>query len=144
LKFAGQKTVDRAPEELWGLLLDVEVLKGCIPGCQALDASGLHRYHLVLKVGLGPVRGRFHAEVALSDVVERESCRLELRAKGFPGSIEGAALVRFLRLDAEHRTEVAYDGDAHVHGLLRALGPKFWEDAVHAFADHFLGELSRR
>lgn len=143
LRISGQKTIERSPEDLWGLLMDENVLRQCIPGCQSLEAAGTHSYRLCLKVGHGLFKGRFQGEVGLTDVAEPESCRLDLRAKGPPGKVQGTTDVRLVRLDHQDGTEVFYDCTARVGGLLRAIGPRVFQKMARSFADQFFQELAR-
>ena len=85
LKITGQVTVNRSPADLWRLLMDPEVLKRCIPKCEELEVIGPQRYRVALKVGFGLVRGHFKGEAELKDVVEFETYRLEVHAKGTAG-----------------------------------------------------------
>ena len=143
MKISGRKSIDRTPEELWELLTKVEVLRRCIPGCLALEMTGQFRYRLLIRIGHGLVKGKFHGEVWLENIVEPESCCLDLRAKGIPGSVRGYTNVRLMRLDGERRTEVLYETHARVGGLLRAMGPKLFHDATRSFVDHFFESLTR-
>jgi hypothetical protein len=140
----GESVVARTRERLWALVLDPRVLRESIPGCQSLDETAPRRYHIVLKFGKGPVRGRFHGEAELCDVVETERCRIDVHAKGLPGSVKGSVVVCLGAVQGDPRTRLSWEADAEVHGLLRVLGTSFWEHTARSFVDHLVGELSRR
>jgi hypothetical protein len=143
VKISGSRLVEHRPEELWSLLTETRALHESIPGCQSLETTGDHRYDVVLRVSHGLVHGKFHGKVALEDMVEPESCRLDLHANGFTGSLEGSAAVRLRRKDDGSATEISFEGNARVGGLLRALGPHTLESVAHWFVDRFLEGLSR-
>jgi carbon monoxide dehydrogenase subunit G len=143
VKVSGKKVVGRSPAELWRLLMSPEVLRKCIQGCEELEVVARDKYRIVLRVGLGPVKGRFHGQVALEDVVEPRGYRLELQAKGAMGFLRATTRVDLQPLDGGGSTEVSFESETLVGGMLGALGSRFFEGAARSLVDEFFGELSK-
>jgi carbon monoxide dehydrogenase subunit G len=143
LKLTGQVTVNRPPADLWKLLMDPSVLKKCIPKCEDFEEIGPFRYRVALKVGFGLVRGHFKGEAELKDVVELETYRLEVHAKGSTGFVEGATCVRLAAVNGGQQTALHYESDAHVGGMLASVGARLFQGAARSFADQFFDEISK-
>jgi carbon monoxide dehydrogenase subunit G len=104
---------------------------------------GPETYRFVVRVGHGVIRGKFHGEVRLTEVAEPRNCRFEFFAKGFAGSVSGFSSVFLRPNDDSTETEVAFDGEARVRGLLRTLSRHVFEQAIDSLADHVFQELAR-
>ena len=143
MKLSGQVTVNRPPPDLWRLLMDPAVLRRCIPRCEEFELITPGRYRVGLMVGLGLIRGRFKGEAELKDVVEFEKYRLDLCAKGTTGFIQGATLIRLLPLIGGVQTELSYESDAQVGGMLASMGARLFQGAARSFAEELLVEIGR-
>jgi carbon monoxide dehydrogenase subunit G len=144
LKLSGRKTIDRPPADLWRLLMDPAVLRECIPGCQDLELVGPMRYRIALKVGLGLVKGTFKGEAELKDVEEPVKYRLEVNAKGATGFIQGATDVRIAPAGGGKQSDLSYESEAQVGGLLASVGARLFQGAARTFTEEFFDKLAGR
>lgn len=144
LKLSGQKTIDRPPEEVWRLLMDPAVLRECIPGCKELELIGPGKYRIALKVGLGLIRGSFKGEAELKDVEEPVKYRLEVRARGTTGFIQGATEVRIAPAGGGKQSDLSYESEAQVGGLLASVGARLFQGAARSFTEEFFEKLAGR
>jgi carbon monoxide dehydrogenase subunit G len=55
-------------EAVWAALNDPAVLKRCIPGCHALDATAPNEMTATVIFKVGPVKATFGGKVILSDL----------------------------------------------------------------------------
>lgn len=124
------------PQVVWAALLDAEVLKACIPGCQDLTGSPEEGFEAVVVQKVGPVKATFKGAVTLSDIVEGESCMISGEGKGGPaGFAKGGAKVRLEPV--ETGTKLSYDVEAHVGGKLAQLGSRIIDGFARKLADDF-------
>ena len=142
MKLSGRQIVDRPPEQLWDLFTDPEILRKCMPGCEQLDPSGDNRYAVKMKVGIGPVKGRFQGTVELTDIVAPESYRLVVKVKGTTGFINGTSDLRLSPQDGGSKTELTYEGEAKVGGILASIGARLMENVGKSFAKQFFLNLA--
>ena len=140
-KFTGQKVIDLSPEELWERLMDPVIMKRCIPRCEVLEPIGERRFRVALKVSFGLIRGTFQGEAELKDVVEPESYRLEMNARGTLGVVHGTTDIKLVPVDGGQRTELIYSSEATIGGLISKVGAKFHEDAARNFTDQFFEQI---
>ncbi|MEO1778993.1 MAG: SRPBCC domain-containing protein, partial [Pseudomonadota bacterium] len=62
---------DRAA--VWAAILDPEVLKACVPGCQEMAGTPEDGFTATVVQKVGPVKATFKGAVALENVVAGES-----------------------------------------------------------------------
>jgi carbon monoxide dehydrogenase subunit G len=55
-------------EVVWAKLIDPEILRSCIPGCEELDRIEDGSFRGVAKMKIGPVSARFKGRVILKDL----------------------------------------------------------------------------
>ena len=131
----------RAPRtDVWAAILDPEVLCACIPGCESMTGSVADGFEAVVVQKVGPVKARFTGAVAISDVVEGQSCRISGEGKGGPaGFAKGGAVVRLE--DIPEGTRLSYEVEANVGGKLAQLGSRIIDGFAKKLADDFFGRF---
>jgi carbon monoxide dehydrogenase subunit G len=115
MDIAGTYTFNAAPERVWDVLMDPQVIASCIPGCEAFEPAGADRYTARLNVALAAITGSYEGTIVLSDKVPSTSYRLTADGQGRPGSVKGSAAIS-LRPEG---TATVVD----VHGTVQAAGP---------------------
>jgi carbon monoxide dehydrogenase subunit G len=135
MKIEGKHELRAKRERVFHALVDPEVLKRCIPGCEKLELSGPNAYTTTLKTGVGSIKGVFNGNVRLEDVREPEHYRIVIDGKGQPGFIKGAG---DLELDEqEGETIVTYSGDVQVGGTIAGVGQRMIQGAAKMMASQF-------
>ena len=124
------------PETVWAAILNPEVLKACIPGCEIMTGSPEAGYEAVVVQKVGPVSARFTGLVKLSDIIVGEAVTISGEGKGGPaGYAKGGAKVT---LAAEgDGTRLSYVVDANVGGKMAQLGSRIIDGFAKKLADQF-------
>ncbi len=136
---SGETRVPASPQQVWDTLLDPEKLAAVIPGCHKLDLIGENRYRADVTLGVGPVKGRFVAEVALSDLQPPKSATLSGGLDGPLGSSRGSGHV-VLSADGDG-TKVAYDFRVEISGKVASIGGRMLEGASKMVVNQFFSRL---
>jgi len=136
MNLSEERTIAAAPDVVWAAILDAEVLKACIPGCQELTGSPEEGFEAVVVQKVGPVKATFKGVVQVSDVDPGRSCRLSGEGKGgAAGFAKGSASVQ---LEADGAgTRLTYEVDAKVGGKLAQLGGRLIDSFAKKLADQF-------
>ena len=136
MQLSDQRDIDAPPETVWAAILDPDVLKACIPGCESLTGSPEEGYEAVVVQKVGPVKAKFTGVVSLSDIVEGQSVRISGEGKGGPaGFAKGGAHVT-LTPEGEG-TRLSYEVEASVGGKLAQLGSRIIDGFAKKLADEF-------
>ena len=140
LEGSGATFVPAPPQQVWDTLLDPAKLAAVIPGCQALDLVGDNDYRATVSLGVGPVRGRFEAQVKISDLDPPAAATLSGGLGGPLGSSAGSGQVRLSPADGG--TRVTYDYTVEIGGKVAAVGGRMLEGAAKVVVDQFFARLA--
>ena len=137
MQMSDSKTISAPRDEVWAALLDPEVLKQCVPGCQELTGTPEDGFDATVVQKVGPVKATFKGAVQLSEMDPPNRLRLSGEGKGgAAGFAKGGAAVTLS--DAEDGgTLLAYDVEAKVGGKLAQLGSRIIDGFAKKMADQF-------
>ena len=136
MQLTDSREIAATPEIVWAAILDPEVLKQCVPGCQEMTGSPEEGFEAKVVQKVGPVKATFKGTVTLSDMQPPESLTLTGEGKGgAAGFAKGGADVR-LEPKGEG-TLLSYDVEAKVGGKLAQLGSRIIDGFAKKMADQF-------
>ncbi len=135
MKIEGTYRFASTRSHLWSVILDPDVLASCIPGCQEFKPVGDDRYEVSLKVGLGAISGSYKATVAVVDIDEPNSYTMRVQGKGPGTTIKGEGAL--ILTEIENGTEVQFNGDARVTGIIARVGQRLMGGASKTMIDQF-------
>ena len=136
MQLSDSRDIHAAPETVWAAILNPEVLKDCVPGCESMTGSVAEGFEAVVVQKVGPVKARFTGLVKLSDIIEGRSLTISGEGKGGPaGFARGGAKVA-LEPTAEG-TRLSYEVEAAVGGKIAQLGSRFIDGFAKKMADEF-------
>ena len=138
----GSYEFESARELVWDILMDIDVLGSIIPGSKGLQEIGENKYQSKLAVKVGPVNGKFEANIELADVMRPESYRLIVAGKGPAGHVAGEGEIRLEQSEAN--TIMHYTGDARIGGKIAAVGQRLLDVAAKQITKQALKKLSKQ
>ena len=139
----GRAKVSASPQAIWDLLMDPEQLAAIIPGAHGVSRPSEDRFSADVTLGVGPVKGRYKVDVALSELDPPSSALLTGRAAGALGMGEGTGRVSLTALP-DGGTEIAYEYDARVGGKVASVGGRLLDGAARIVIGQFFTALGRR
>lgn len=140
MKLAEERHIAADPATVWAAVLDAEVLKQCVPGCESLTGNPTDGFEAVVVQKVGPVKARFTGVVTLSDIVEGKSLRITGEGKGgVAGFAKGGA---YVTMEPEGTgTKLTYDVDASVGGKIAQLGSRIIDGFAKNLAEEFFNRF---
>jgi len=141
MKISGSNVVDQPVDKVWEALLDPQVLVATIPGCERLEGTGEHAYAMTVTAGVAAIKGTYQGSCSLSDLRERESLVMTLQGAGAPGTVDATVHVRFSE-PAPGQTEIAYDADAVVGGMVGGVGQRMLSSVSKRMAGEFFANVA--
>ena len=142
MQLTGAQSIAAPRQRIWDALNDPEVLRACIPGCQALEKESADRYAATIEVKIGPIGARFKGAVGLSDLNPPNGYTISGEGNaGIAGTAKGGAKVRLS--DAPGGTLISYTVDAQVGGRLAQLGGPIIDATAKQLAAKFFGNFAR-
>ena len=137
---AGEYRIAQPRERVWRALNDPEVLARCLDGCRSMAPTGDGEFEAEVGAKVGPVKATFKAAIALRDVVEPESYRLEVELKGgAAGFAKGGALVNLEEVAGDDAVEtlLSYQINGNIGGKLAQIGSRLVDAAARKMASRF-------
>ena len=77
MDISGEYRLALGRQDAWRALMDPEVLRRCIPGCEELEQIEADRYRARVRLVIGPVKATFHVDLRIVEANPPESYRLE-------------------------------------------------------------------
>ena len=135
----GSAVLPAAPEQVWAVLTDPEVLVRTIPGCQSLEKLGEDSYSMTVSAGVGAIRGTYAGQVRLTDLKPHASYVMHASGTGGPGSVRAKVQVN-LHGQGES-TSVTYSADAVVGGAVAGVGQRMITGVAKRMAGQFFAAV---
>ena len=126
---------------VWETIQDKEVNQKSLPGCKAFEEVEENKYHAVLGINMGPIKGEFTADVEQLDMEEPKAYRLLVKAKGKPGEIDADASMKFE--EAAEGTVLTCVADVQITGLLSSIGQRVVGGVAKVVIGQFFKEVDK-
>ncbi len=142
MELSGEHTFNAPREVVWRTMLDPDVLRECLPGCQRLEQVGDDEFEATMKAGIAAIRGTFNGNVKITDKVEPESYTMHISGKGPQGQVKGEAKITLT--EQGDQTVVSYHGTGNVTGMLSRVGARLIQPAAQMVAGQFFKDLEKK
>jgi len=137
----GSVLVKADPAAIWRTLLDPQSLGKIIPGCHSVEAVTPEHFRAEVSLGVGPIKGRFTADVKLSDLDPERSARLSGTLSGPLGKADGSGRVSLAPEDGG--TRISYTYGVEIGGKVASVGGRMIKRAAQMVIGQFFERLSR-
>ncbi len=138
----GSYEFEASQDLVWDMLQDPDVIGSIIPGANGLEEIEERKYASVIVVKVGPVSGRFKADIELADVNPPDTYTLILHSSSPVGHVSGEGVVRLDHVDGV--TTMFYSGDTSVGGKIASVGQRLLDVAARTIANQSLNALAKK
>jgi uncharacterized protein len=136
MRIAGNATLHAPVEAVYEALRDPRVLVRTIPGCERLEQLGEDAYAMTVTAGVASVRGTYAGDVRLTDQRAPHGFVLRASGSGAPGTVSADVTVD-LSPGSDGTTELSYDADAIVGGMIGGVGQRLLSTVAKRTAGEF-------
>jgi carbon monoxide dehydrogenase subunit G len=141
MDMSGQERIEAPVGDVWRALNDPDMLRRCIPGCEALSQESDQRMAATVVLKIGPVKARFAGEVELTNLVPLRSYTITGEGRGgIAGFAKGSADVSLVE-DGPDATMLSYSVKADVGGKIAQLGSRLIDATSRKLAAQFFSAL---
>ena len=143
LQHSGEERIPAGFDAVWAFVTDPEKVGRCFP--EVLDVTVQDPTHLeaVVRVGVGPVRGKFKLKVELLPDRSRRRLDMKMAGGGFGSTVDltaGADLI-----DAgEGTTVLKWSGQAEARGPIAAVGGRVLDAQAEKMIAQAFGNVRER
>jgi carbon monoxide dehydrogenase subunit G len=136
MKLEGTHQLHASRKRVYQSLIDPEVLKRCIPGCEHLEKAGENTYTATIRAGVGSIKGVFNGKVTLEDMRPPEHYRIVVEGRGAPGFMKGSGDLDLVEQQDE-TTVIKYAGEIQVGGTIASVGQRMIQGTAKMMASQF-------
>jgi carbon monoxide dehydrogenase subunit G len=130
--------------EVWSVLLDVQQMAPCVPGCQdAEEVEPRQQYRATIRDRVGPYQVEIPIDVTVDEL--EAGTRLAVKASGRDAVLSSHVKVSMIVALAPNGagTSLTLHGKAEVGGKLAALGRSVVQRKTHDILSEFAANLDR-
>lgn len=142
MQLTGKHVINAGPSRIWKLLMDTDTLARIVPGISKLERTGDNQFKSTLEVKLGPVQSSFTGDLQMENIYEEKNFTLKVQQKSKIGNANAAIIIDLLPLN-EKQTEVAFDGDVKLSGMLAGMGQRLVGGVANTLSRQFFTNLEK-
>lgn len=138
----GEARVGAPRQAIWDMLLDPSTLQAVVPGAHNVQKLSETRFAADVTLGIGPVKGRYRAEIRLSDMEPPAAVTLAGTATGMLGTGGGRGRVTLIE-EGPATTLIRYRYEAEIGGKVASVGGRLLDGAARVVIGQFFQALAR-
>jgi len=140
MKISGTAVLNAPVDQVWAAFNDPAVLARTIPGCQELHEVGPDAYRMTVTAGVASIKGIYEGNISLTERNPPGFFVLRAAGAGAPGTV-GADVKISLLDSATGGTDLAYDADAVVGGVIGGVGQRMLTGVAKKMAGQFFAAV---
>jgi carbon monoxide dehydrogenase subunit G len=142
MQLTGKQLLQATPPAIWELLMDTEVLTRVVPGISSLEQLSDNSFKSILQIKIGPVSGSFSGNFRLADIEIEKSFTIKTQQLSKIGNANAEVRIQLAPTDGT-QTELAFDGDVKISGLLATMGQRVLSGVANTLTRQFFTNLER-
>jgi carbon monoxide dehydrogenase subunit G len=143
LRYSGEEKIPASLEAVWAFVTDPEKVGRCFPEVVDVTVQDSTHFEAVVKVGVGPVRGKFKLKVELLPAPSKQRIDMKMSGGGFGSTADltaGADLV-----DAgDGTTLLKWGGQAEARGPIAAVGGRVLDAQAQKLITEAFGSVRQQ
>lgn len=142
MQIAGKYLLHAAPPKVWATLMNMDALANIVPGISRLEQTGDFTFKSILDIKLGPVSGSFTGNLQLDDLQEPSAFTLKAQQNSKMGNANAAIKINLAAV-GDGDTEIEFDGDVKLSGMLASLGQRVMGGVSNTLTKQFFSNLEK-
>jgi len=142
MQLTGKHVVNAPPSKIWEMLMDTGTLARIVPGISRLEKTGDNKFKSIIEIKMGPVNSSFTGDLQMEDIKKQEGFTLKVQQKSKIGNANAAINISLLPVN-DNNSEVAFDGDVKLSGMLAAMGQRLIGGVSNTLTKQFFSNLEK-
>jgi len=140
MELKGRHIVNATPSILWPMLMDTDTLSKIIPGISKLEKTGESSYKSTLELKMGPFSAAFAGDAQMEDIADQKGFTLKMQQSSNVGNATSVMKIELIPVNGTE-TEVAFDGELKITGLIGSMGKGVLSTAANVLTKQFFANL---
>lgn len=126
MSLSGVEQIQAGMSAVSRFVIDPSQVGKCLPDLQELTVTDPQHFTAFVKIGIGPIRGRFKMEVELQPLADGGEMAMKLKGSGMGNGLAMNSVIKLVAAAAD-RTELHWSAEASVSGPLAGVGGRLLE-----------------
>ncbi|WDL96273.1 CoxG family protein [Alicyclobacillus sp. ALC3] len=137
--YQGDFTIQSERAKVWAFVIDPNQMGPCIPDLLELDVHTDTEFRTLVRVGVGPIRGKFDLTSTLSVVETGRQTTLIIKGGGMGSGVDMQAEMTLD--DAEPGTKLSWQCDVKVSGPIASIGGRLIDNEARKITEKVFANL---
>ena len=129
MRFAGTTDIDAPRERVWAFLTDPAQVTTCAPDVQSLEIADPHHFKVVVRAGVGPIKGTFTMNVQFLELERPKHAAVLARGQAPGSAVEMISNMDLAEFDETH-TMMEWSSEVTVSGMIQQVGARLMQGAA--------------
>jgi carbon monoxide dehydrogenase subunit G len=143
LQYTGEETIPAGPDTVWTFVTDPEKVGRCFPDVIDVTVQDPTHFDATVKVGVGPVRGKFKIKVELVPGSSKRRIDLKMSGGGFGSAVDMTAGADLVDAGAG-TTLLKWSGQAEARGPIAAVGGRVLDAQAQKLITQAFGNVRQQ
>ena len=142
MQLTGKHVVNADPARVWAMLMDADTLAKIVPGISALERTSENSFKSTVAIKLGPVSSAFTGNLQMEVITEQKEFTLKVQQNSKVGNASAAIKINLAAVYA-NQTEVSFDGDIKLSGMLASMGQRVLGGVANTLSKQFFTNMEK-
>jgi carbon monoxide dehydrogenase subunit G len=138
----GKHVVNAEPARVWQMLMDTDTLARIVPGISKLEKNGDNSYISTISMKLGPVSSSFTGNLQMENIEQEKGFTLKVQQNSKIGNANAAIKIDIKPVQ-ENKTEVSFEGDVKLSGMLASMGQRVLGGVANTLSKQFFANMEK-
>lgn len=138
--YQGDFVIDLPRSSVWAFVIDPQRVGPCIPDLLQLDVESDTRFRAIVRVGVGPVRGKFNLLTELTVTEPEVSAELSISGGGMGSRVDMKAQLTLSDTESGG-TKLNWRCDAAISGPIASLGGRMIDNEAKKITEKMFTNL---
>lgn len=142
MQLTGNRILNAGPAKVWEMLMNPDSLARIVPGISSLEMISGNSYITTLNIKIGPVNSTFSGKLQIEDIIEQKSFTLKTQQSSKIGNGNATLQIK-LAPSQDNQTELAFDGDVKLSGMLATMGQRIVSGVANTLTNQFFNNIQK-
>ncbi|MED1791422.1 CoxG family protein [Brevibacillus nitrificans] len=143
MQISGATVIPATLHTTYELLTDADAIVKAMPGMKSMTQKSDSYYDADIEVGVAGIKGRYQGSVEMKDVVQPTRYTLVVKGEGAMGFMEAEVAIS-LNAKSDVETEVTYDAEAKVGGVVAGVGQRVLSGVAKLMIKQFMNGIANQ
>jgi len=129
MRFEGKLDIDAPRDRVWSFLTDPAQVTTCAPDVQSLQVTDPRHFKVVVRAGVGPIKGTFSMNVEFTELQEPSHASVVARGQAPGSAVELVSNMDLAEFDETH-TLMEWSSEVTVSGMIQQVGARLMQGAA--------------